>query len=163
MFWKLFKRVQEEIPTRLIIIGEGPEMERINTFLENNPELISKIRLMGKVNDLYQILAYADVFMLPSQQESFGLAALEAMAAGTPVISSNAGGIPEVNKHGVTGFIADVGDVDAMVEYTKKLFSDESLLAKMKINAKENALKFDIANILPLYEELYKEALIKVT
>lgn len=158
-----FKRVQEEIPTRLIIIGEGPEMERINTFLENNPELISKIRLMGKVNDLYQILAYADVFMLPSQQESFGLAALEAMAAGTPVISSNAGGIPEVNKHGVTGFIADVGDVDAMVEYTKKLFSNETLLAKMKINAKENALKFDIANILPLYEELYKEALIKVT
>lgn len=117
-----FKRVQEEIPTRLIIIGEGPEMERINTFLENNPELISKIRLMGKVNDLYQILAYADVFMLPSQQESFGLAALEAMAAGTPVISSNAGGIPEVNKHGVTGFIADVGDVDAMVEYTKNCF-----------------------------------------
>lgn len=97
-------------------------MERINTFLENNPELISKIRLMGKVNDLYQILAYADVFMLPSQQESFGLAALEAMAAGTPVISSNAGGIPEVNKHGVTGFIADVGDVDAMVEYTKNCF-----------------------------------------
>ncbi len=85
------------------------------------------------------------------------------MAAGTPVISSNAGGIPEVNKHGVTGFIADVGDVDAMVEYTKKLFSDETLLAKMKINAKDNALKFDIANILPLYEELYKEALIKVT
>ncbi len=157
-----FKRVQEEIPTRLIIIGEGPEMERINTFLEENPELISKIRLMGKVNELYPILAYADVFMLPSQQESFGLAALEAMAAGTPVISSNAGGIPEVNKHGVTGYIADVGDVDAMVEYTKKLFSDEELLAKMKVNAKDNALKFDIINILPLYEELYKEALVKV-
>ena len=153
-----FKRVQAEIPSKLIIIGEGPEMELINSFLESNPDLISKIRLMGKVNELYPILSYADVFLLPSQQESFGLAALEAMAAGTPVISSNAGGIPEVNINGVTGYVAEVGDVDAMVDYAKKLFTDDKLLEQMKINAKETALKFDISNILPLYEELYKMA-----
>ncbi|NAW50960.1 N-acetyl-alpha-D-glucosaminyl L-malate synthase BshA [Elizabethkingia argentiflava] len=158
---EVFKKVQQEIPTRLIIIGEGPEMERVNNFMEKHPTLIPKIRLMGKVNELYQILAYADVFILPSQQESFGLAALEAMAAGVPVISSNAGGLPEVNKHSSTGFIADIGDVDSMVEYTKKLFLDPELLAQMKINAKENAMKFDISNILPLYEDLYKKAIIQ--
>ena len=107
----IFKNVQKKIKSKLVIIGEGPDMEKINQFLEENPELIGKIRLLGKVNDLYKILQLSDVFLLPSEQESFGLAALEAMAANTPVISSNAGGIPEVNIQGETGYLAEIGNV----------------------------------------------------
>lgn len=153
---QIFKSVEKKVKSKLIIIGEGPDMEKVNSFLEENPELISKIRLLGKVNDLYRILQLSDVFLLPSEQESFGLAALEAMAANTPVISSNAGGIPEVNIQGETGFLAEIGNVEAMSNYTIKLLSNEELLAQMKINAKEQAIKFDLKNILPIYEEMYK-------
>lgn len=156
---EIFKNVDKKIKSKLIIIGEGPDMEVITQFLEENPSLIDKIILMGKVNDLYKILELSDVFLLPSEQESFGLAALEAMAASTPVISSNAGGIPEVNIQGVTGFLAEIGNVEAMTNYTIKLLSDENLLAEMKINAKEQAIKFDLVNILPLYEAMYTETL----
>ena len=114
---------------------------------------------MGKVNDLYKILELSDVFLLPSEQESFGLAALEAMAASTPVISSNAGGIPEVNIQGVTGFLAEVGNVEAMSNYTIKLLRDENLLKEMKLNAKAQAIKFYLKNILPLYEAMYERTL----
>lgn len=153
---QIFKSVEKKVKSKLIIIGEGPDMEKVNQFLEENPELISKIRLLGKVNDLYRILRLSDVFLLPSEQESFGLAALEAMAANTPVISSNAGGIPEVNIQGETGFLAEIGNVEAMSNYTIKLLSNEELLAQMKINAKEQAIKFDLKNILPIYEKMYK-------
>ena len=111
---EIFKNVQKKINSKLVIIGEGPDMEKVNQFLEENPDLINKVRLLGKVNDLYRILQLSDVFLLPSEQESFGLAALEAMAAETPVISSNAGGIPEVNIQGETGFLAEIGNVEAM-------------------------------------------------
>ncbi len=156
---QIFKNVQARIKSKLIIIGEGPDMEVVNEFLENNPELMNKVRLLGKVNDLYKILELSDVFLLPSEQESFGLAALEAMAASTPVISSNAGGIPEVNIQGETGFLAEIGNVEAMSNYTIKLLSDENLLAQMKKNAKEQALKFDLKNILPIYEKMYETTL----
>ncbi|MDO5616023.1 MAG: N-acetyl-alpha-D-glucosaminyl L-malate synthase BshA [Cruoricaptor ignavus] len=155
----VFKSVNKVINSKLIIIGEGPDMEIVNQFLENNPELIDKVKLLGKVNDLYRILQLSDVFLLPSEQESFGLAALEAMAASTPVISSNAGGIPEVNIQGETGFLAEVGNVEAMANYTIKLLGNEELLNQMKINAKEQAIKFDMVNIIPLYEEMYKNTL----
>ena len=153
---QIFKNVEKKVKSKLIIIGEGPDMEKVNQFLEENPELISKIRLLGKVNDLYRILQLSDVFLLPSEQESFGLAALEAMAAYTPVISSNAGGIPEVNIQGETGFLAEIGNVEAMSNYCIKLLSNEELLAQMKINAKTQAVSFDLKNILPIYEEMYK-------
>ena len=153
---QIFKNVQKKVKSKLIIIGEGPDMEKVNQFLEENPDLISKIRLLGKVNDLYKILQLSDVFLLPSEQESFGLAALEAMAAHTPVISSNAGGIPEVNIQGETGFLAEIGNVEAMSNYTIKLLSNEELLTTMKENAKEQAIKFDLKNILPIYEEMYR-------
>ncbi|KQR93732.1 N-acetyl-alpha-D-glucosaminyl L-malate synthase BshA [Chryseobacterium sp. Leaf180] len=156
---QIFKNVEKKVKSRLIIIGEGPDMEKVSQFLEENPELISKIRLLGKVNDLYRILQLSDVFLLPSEQESFGLAALEAMAAYTPVVSSNAGGIPEVNIQGVTGFLAEIGNVEAMSNYTIKILSNEDLLAEMKINAKQQANKFDLKNILPIYEEMYKTAI----
>ncbi len=153
---QIFKNVQKKVKSKLIIIGEGPDMEKVNQFLEENPDLISKIRLLGKVNDLYKILQLSDVFLLPSEQESFGLAALEAMAAHTPVISSNAGGIPEVNIQGETGFLAEIGNVEAMSNYTIKLLSNEELLTTMKKNAKEQAIKFDLKNILPIYEAMYR-------
>lgn len=154
---QIFKNVNSQVKSKLIIIGEGPDMEKINEFLEVNPELINKVRLLGKVNDLYRILQLSDVFLLPSEQESFGLAALEAMAANTPVISSNAGGIPEVNIQGETGYLAEIGNVEAMSNYTVKILSDENLLEEMKQNAKKQAVRFDITNILPLYEKMYEE------
>ena len=156
---EIFKNVQKKINCKLIIIGEGPDMEKVNQFLEEHPDLINRVRLLGKVNDLYKILQLSDVFLLPSEQESFGLAALEAMAAETPVISSNAGGIPEVNIQGETGFLAEIGNVEAMSNYTIKLLSDEKLLAQMKKNAKEQAMKFDLKNILPIYEKMYDDTL----
>ena len=158
---EIFKNVQKSINSKLVIIGEGPDMEIINNFLSNNPELITKIRLLGKVDDLQRILKLSDVFLLPSEQESFGLAALEAMAAGVPVISSNAGGIPEVNIHGKTGFVANIGDVERMTKYAIEMLSDEKLLADMKLNAKENAELFDIKNIIPQYIALYNKLLKK--
>ena len=155
----IFRNVHTKVKCMLIIIGEGPDMEVINQFLEENPDLIGKVRLLGKVNDLYRILKLSDVFILPSEQESFGLAALEAMAAETPVISSNAGGIPEVNIQGETGFLAEIGNIEAMSNYTIKLLSDEKLLAEMKHNAKEQALRFDLKKIIPLYEKMYENTL----
>lgn len=154
-----FKIVNQKIPSKLIIAGEGPDMEKITTFIYENPDLVNKIKLMGKVSDIQPVLTFADVFLLPSEQESFGLAALEAMAAGTPIISSNAGGIPEVNTHGETGFLANVGGVEQMAEYTIKLLSDEELLKQMKINAKEKSKKFEISKVIPLYENLYQRTL----
>lgn len=156
---QVFKNVQKNIKSKLIIIGEGPDMEIVTKFMEDNPNLIDKIRLLGKVNDLYKILQLSDVFLLPSEQESFGLAALEAMAASTPVISSNAGGIPEVNLQGETGYLAEVGNVEAMSKYAIKLLSDDELLAEMKVNAKKQAERFDLMNILPIYEKMYEETL----
>ena len=156
---QIFKNVNSKVKSKLIIIGEGPDMEKINEFLENNPDLIGKIRLLGKVNELYRILQLSDVFLLPSEQESFGLAALEAMAANTPVISSNAGGIPEVNIQGETGYLAEIGNVDAMSNYAIKLLSDDQLLSEMKKKAKEQAIRFDLKNILPLYEKMYEETI----
>lgn len=156
---QIFKNVNSKVKSKLIIIGEGPDMEKINEFLEDNPDLIGKIRLLGKVNDLYRILQLSDVFLLPSEQESFGLAALEAMAANTPVISSNAGGIPEVNIQGETGYLAEIGNVDAMSNYAIKLLSDDQLLSEMKKKAKEQAIRFDLKNILPLYEKMYEETI----
>ncbi len=156
---QIFRNVEKRVKCKLIIIGEGPDMEKVNQFLEDHPYLIDKVRLLGKVNDLYRILRLSDVFLLPSEQESFGLAALEAMAAETPVISSNAGGIPEVNIQGETGFLAEIGNVEAMSNYAIRLLSDNELLARMKRNAKAQALKFDLKNILPLYEEMYQQTL----
>ena len=156
---EIFKDVEKHVKSKLIIIGEGPDMEKVNEFLEENPHLISKIRLLGKVNDLYRILQLSDLFLLPSEQESFGLAALEAMAANTPVISSDAGGIPEVNIQGETGYLAEIGNVKAMSNYAIKLLSNDDLLQEMKNNAKKQAIKFDLKNILPLYEQMYDETL----
>lgn len=157
---QILKNVNSKIPSKLVIIGEGPDMEIVTEFLEINPDLIDRIRLLGKTKDLYKILELSDLFLLPSSQESFGLAALEAMAAYTPIVSSNAGGIPEVNIDGETGFLANVGDVDKMSADAIKILSDENLLQRMKENAKKQAIRFDIKNIIPQYETMYEQVLV---
>lgn len=156
---EVFKLVNKKVSSKLIIVGEGPEMEKIDSFLVDYPAFIDKIKIMGKQNDLRAVLTHADIFLLPSEKESFGLAALEAMAAATPIISSNTGGIPEVNIHEKTGFLADVGDVEKMAEYGVKLLTDESLLNEMKKTAKEVAKTFDYKRVIPMYENLYCQVL----
>lgn len=151
---KVFYEVQKEINAKLILVGEGPEWERTSATIERLG-ISEKVKSLGKVNDLYTVLCSADLFLLPSEKESFGLAALEAMAASIPVISSNAGGIPEVNIDGETGFVLPIGDVKSMSEKAIMLLKDDVMLKKFSENAKKQALRFDKKNILPLYEELY--------
>lgn len=151
---KIFNEIQKEVKSKLIIVGEGPEMENAQNLIYDLG-LEEKVRNVGKVKNLNSILKVSDVFLLPSQQESFGLAALEAMAAGVPVVSSNAGGIPEVNIDGETGFVREIGDVKAMAKAAIGLLKDEIELAKFKSSAKNHALKFDIDAIIPMYEDLY--------
>lgn len=155
---EIFYRVQQKIPSKLIIIGEGPEFETIENQI-NKYKINHKVKLLGKARNLYDILALSDLFLLPSEQESFGLAALEAMAAGIPVISTNTGGIPEVNIYGFSGFTSPIGDVEAMANNAIHILSNENNLSKFKNQARQQAQKFDKMNILPLYEKMYEEAI----
>ncbi len=151
---RIFAEINKQIPSKLLMVGDGPDRP-VAENLAKQLDVHDDVRFVGKQDQMEDILLAADLFLLPSEYESFGLAALEAMAAKVPVISSNAGGLPEVNIHGVTGYMADIGDVDTMSEYAINLLGDEVLLAQMKINAYEQALKFDISNIVPVYEKLY--------
>ena len=155
-----FNIIQKTIPSKLIIAGEGPEWETADNLIQKFG-IEDKVKSLGMVSDLNDVLKAADLFLLPSEQESFGLAALEAMAASVPVISSNAGGIPEVNIDGVTGFVCNVGDVEQMAEKAIYILEDKERLAKFSIQAKDQALSFDKKNILPQYEELYREVINK--
>lgn len=157
---RVFYEIQKEVSSRLIIVGEGPEWENAN-FLIDKLGIADKVKSLGKVNDLSTILCSSDLFLLPSQKESFGLAALEAMAASVPVISSNAGGIPEVNIDGVTGYTLPIGDVQGMAQKAISMLKDENKLAQFRYNAKLQALKFDKKNILPMYENMYLNVLSK--
>lgn len=155
---KIFKKVHDQIPVKLLLIGDGPELHSAEVYCREN-DLDDDLMVLGKVRDTDRVLSIADLFLLPSEFESFGLAALEAMAAGVPVISSNTGGIPEVNLDGFSGFLSDVGDVDDMAANALKLLKDESLLNDFKAKAFGQAKKFDLLNILPLYEDLYRSVL----
>lgn len=142
----IFKKVSERLPAKLLMVGDGPERGNIEALCREIG-LCSEIRFLGKQDAIEELLAVSDLFLLPSASESFGLAALEAMACEVPVISSNAGGIPEVNVHGKTGYLAEVGDVDAMAAYAIKILSDEDLLQEMRANALAHAqtyLPFDL-------------------
>jgi N-acetyl-alpha-D-glucosaminyl L-malate synthase BshA len=156
----VFDIVRKEIPSKLILVGDGPERPAIDKLcreLKTCKDIIS----LGKIANPKDILAIGDVFLLPSETESFGLAALEAMAMKMPVISSNTGGIPELNIHGKTGYMSKVGDYKDMAKNTIALLSNEKTLTQFKHNAFEQAKKFDLSIVLPQYEKLYESLLVK--
>ncbi|RKN76925.1 N-acetyl-alpha-D-glucosaminyl L-malate synthase BshA [Ulvibacterium marinum] len=153
----IFHRIQQEIPAKLIMVGEGPEKENAE-LLCDRLGLSEKVIFLGNSHEIDRILCFSDLFLLPSKSESFGLAALEAMINKVAIISSNTGGIPEVNKHGITGFLSDVGDVEDMAKNAIKILEDERRLEEFKQNAYNAALKFDILKVLPLYEAIYEKA-----
>ncbi len=155
---KVFEQLNKKIPSKLLFVGDGPErsyVERLSRECDCNND----IRFLGRQEQMEDILAISDLFILPSEYESFGLVALEAMAASVPVVSTNVGGLPEINIDGVTGILSDVGDVDDMGKRVIELFSDETALTQMKKDALSQAQKFDIDKIVPEYENLYKKVL----
>ncbi|MBK8562212.1 MAG: N-acetyl-alpha-D-glucosaminyl L-malate synthase BshA [Saprospiraceae bacterium] len=155
---RVFEKVHRAVPSKLLLIGDGPERRHIEDLCRQIG-LCDEIRFLGKQDAVEELLAISDLFFIPSQSESFGLAALEAMACQVPVISSNAGGLPEVNIHGKTGFLSDVGDVEAMAQHAITILSDEHVLQTFRKNALEQAQRFDLSMILPQYESYYEEVI----
>lgn len=151
---KTFAEVHKVLPSRLLMIGDGPERPLMEDLCKELG-VQDSVKFLGKQEQMEEILLVSDIFLLTSEYESFGLAALEAMAAKVPVISTNAGGLPEVNIHGVTGYTADVGDVETMSKHAIELLQNDSLFAQIRENALQQALKFDLQNIIPVYEKLY--------
>ncbi len=156
----IFDKIQQQIPSKLMLVGDGPEKSKAEELCKKLG-IEDKVIFFGNSNEIDQILAYSDLFLLPSETESFGLAALEAMAWSVPVISSNTGGLPEVNFEGISGFLSNVGDIDEMATNAIKILNNKTSLDTFKKQALEVAQKFDIKNILPMYEALYKKALNK--
>ena len=154
---RVFHKIQEQIPAKLVLVGEGPEKEGAEKLSEQLG-ISDRVIFLGNSNEIDRILCFSDLFLLPSETESFGLAALEAMINRVPVISSNTGGIPEVNEQGISGFLSDVGDIEEMAVNALKILRDDVVLEKFKENAVKSARKFDILNVLPLYEEVYEKA-----
>lgn len=155
---RVFDIVRKQIPSKLILVGDGPERPQIDKLcreLDTCNDIIS----VGKIANPKEILSVADLFILPSETESFGLSALEAMAMKIPVISTNTGGIPELNVHGKTGYMSKVGDYEDMAKNTIALLSDNALYEQFRLNAFEQARKFDLNQILPMYEKLYREVI----
>lgn len=150
----VFAQTRKNVSAKLIMVGDGPERPVVEE-LARTLQVYDDVRFLGKQEQMEEILAISDLFLLPSEYESFGLAALEAMAARVPVVSSNAGGLPEINVHGTTGFMADVGDVQLMAKYASEILQDDAVLERFKENAYLQAQQFDIQKIVPQYEELY--------
>ncbi|MBE7447299.1 MAG: glycosyltransferase, partial [Planctomycetia bacterium] len=154
-----FNNIRREIPAKLLMIGDGPERSGAEE-LSKKLGIEDDVRFLGKLEAIEEVLSVADLFLMPSEKESFGLAALEAMACEVPVISSNAGGIPELNIDGVTGFLSEVGDVEEMSKNALHILNKENLHT-FKENALKRAKEFDISNILPLYENYYRKVIEK--
>ncbi|MEY2970935.1 MAG: N-acetyl-alpha-D-glucosaminyl L-malate synthase BshA [Bacteroidota bacterium] len=157
---EVFAKILKHEPAVLLMIGDGPERERAEQQVRALG-ISEQVKFFGKTNEVRRLLCMSDLFLLTSESESFGLVALEAMAAHVPVLSTNAGGIPEVNIHGETGFLSDVGDTDAMANHALALLRDEQLLKLFKKNAYGRAQKFCVDAIVPLYERAYEDALSK--
>ena len=158
---KIFYNVQKEIPAKLLMVGEGPE-KRNAELLVKKLGISDSVIFLGNSHEIAKILCYTDVFLLPSKSESFGLSALEAMAAETAIISTNTGGLPEVNVHGVTGYLSNLGDVKGMAKNAVSILKDDAILLRFKANAKKHTKQFCLENILPVYEEIYSSVLEKV-
>jgi N-acetyl-alpha-D-glucosaminyl L-malate synthase BshA len=152
----VFAKVQKQIPSKLLLVGDGPERTGIEALCRELG-VSHDVRFLGKLDTIEEALSLADLFLLTSEKESFGLAALEAMACEVPVISSDAGGIPEVNIHGETGYVSKIGDIDDMVKNAVAILSDPALHKEMKKKALVRAQEFDIKKILPLYEKYYEK------
>jgi N-acetyl-alpha-D-glucosaminyl L-malate synthase BshA len=155
---EVFARVRKEIPARLLMVGDGPDRALAEEMCRKL-HLCDDVIMLGKLRSTKEILSGSDLFLLPSESESFGLSALEAMAAGVPVISTNTGGIPEVNKHGITGYTSNVGDVDDMARNALSILKDFAHLRMFRDQARETAREYDIQAILPQYEALYEKVL----
>ncbi|WP_299052917.1 N-acetyl-alpha-D-glucosaminyl L-malate synthase BshA [uncultured Polaribacter sp.] len=152
---RIFSEVHKEIPSKLLLIGEGPERVKAEKLVKEL-KISKDVFFLGNSTEVAKILCYSDVFLLPSQTESFGLAALEAMAASTPVISTNTGGLPEVNTQGKTGYLSDLGDVNDMAKNAISILKDDATLKRFKSNAKKHTKQFSLESILPVYEGIYK-------
>ena len=155
---KIFYKIQQQFPAKLMMVGDGPEKENAEKLCFDLG-ISDKVIFFGNSNEVDKILSYSDLFLLPSETESFGLAALEAMAWSVPVISSNSGGLAEVNFDGFSGYLSNIGNIDEMAENALKILQDDTTLKTFRANALEVAKKFDIKNILPLYEEIYQKAI----
>lgn len=156
---QLFYKIQQQIPAKLMMVGEGPEKEKAELLCEELG-ISNQVIFFGNSNEIDKILCFSDLFLLPSETESFGLAALEAMSCSVPVISSNTGGLPEVNQAGYSGYLSNVGDIDDMTINALKILKDDATLNQFKHQAYEVAKTFDISAILPMYEAVYKRALL---
>ena len=156
----IFSLVQKDIPSKLLIVGEGPEKEPAELLAESLG-IAHKVVFLGNSNEVHKILCFSDLFLLPSEKESFGLAALEAMASGVPIISSNTGGLPEVNIDGQSGYLSAVGNITEMAANAIAILKDDVTLANFKANAKKSSLRFDTKTVVPKYEALYERVLLK--
>ncbi len=158
---KVFNIVQKEVPSKLLLVGDGPDRSECERLVRELG-LSDNVKFLGKQDGLVEILSSSDIFLIPSQSESFGLAALEAMSCGLPVISSSVGGLPELVKHNECGFIAEIGDVERMAKYTLDLFTNEKKYEIFSQNARNRTLThFDKSIIVPMYEEHYNNILNK--
>jgi len=155
---RIFAKVIEKIPSKLLMVGDGGERTECEQ-LARDLGVSDSVRFLGKQDAIEEILSVSDLFLMPSQSESFGLAALEAMACKVPVVSSNAGGLPELNVDGVTGFLKEIGDIDGMAESSIYILEDEARLQTFKENALARAKEFDLSIILPKYENYYNEVI----
>lgn len=157
---KIFAKVLDKIPAKLILAGDGPERYQIEQLCKEL-KVCGHVHMVGNVQNANEILCLSDLFLLPSETESFGLAALEAMASGVPVISSNAGGIPEVNKQGFSGFLSDVGNIDEMATNALKIITKDEDLALFRKQAYEHSENFSLDKVLPEYEAIYEKLTVK--
>ena len=155
---RIFAAVHKVIPSKLLMIGDGPERQNLEDLCRDL-SLVDHVRFLGKQDAIEEILAIGDLFLIPSASESFGLSALEAMACEVPVISSNIGGLPEVNLDGITGYLCDVGDHQTRAQRAIELLGDEQKLETFRKNALQQARRFDIEHILPEYENYYQQIL----
>lgn len=155
---RIFYKIQQEVNSKLIMVGQGPEREMAVAYVQELG-IQKKVLFLGQSNEIDKVLSFSDLFLLPSETESFGLAALEAMVNRVPVISTNSGGLPEVNKHGFSGYLSDVGEVDEMARNGVSILRDEATHSQFKENAKKQAFNFDLYSVMPLYERLYQKAL----
>lgn len=158
---EVFNLVKKEVKAKLVLVGDGPDRSKVSQMCREYG-ICDDVLLVGKLKNPTEVLSISDLFMLPSEQESFGLAALEAMAAGVPVVSSNTGGIPELNRHGVSGMMSNLGDIEEMAKHCVYLLGSEKRLEKFKKQALKRAKEFDISKVMARYEKIYEEALEEV-